>query len=1065
MPAVVPPPPKHLVGGIPVPRIPEVLHNTSPHRGGVERCDTRRSSLSVSTHATASPRVSVAGGASGAHHRPVQPAAVVSPSTKERVRRRMSVNESVVPLYDNHLGKSEVEDGVASGEFVLGTMRVSAAWGGGAAYVDAQDDPDGLVLSAEGTKCIIMLPDTAGDVSYASRNRALPGDLVVVRSDLKEVSRSLADAMHWDDGLRPLGVVLGTVVSIQRRSNVKNVFATITEEAVDAANSSELYAVATPLNPSYPKMLFPSVAVGLFLGASPLSNKQAVVELTIRKEWPPNLRLPICDLATVIALLPLAATPRGLTVSPLTPPLTSPRSPLSQCISPPSNTSLNPGFHFPQSSTHPEVPSSYYLEETLALRELGVLALDKEHHLETLNFGSYVEGETPYMRDKLNGVDLEEALEHMRWIQSQLAQGRIEEAVEDIRDETRAFTLCSATDEDDAACGTPGEFDNAPQQVAYSCAQLGPKKDGDPAAPHTTRHRVGVHILDIGELIAETGPLEQLLKRRLSTVRLPHAVFPLLPARVREEASLKPGEAAPCISVMWTVTTGRGEPASISDVWVGATTVHVRCGVRESHLAMLASGCPHFPCPIFGINEHDNPVVLRGDVLAFIKVMRDSGDLLHRTGDRRFRFMTIRNLFAASEGVHAPGAAGPLRNPTAGGHSDASLRSPKTPGKKKHRVAFSPNLVETTFDPSKDLYRIVCGQEAMEGFAKAVATELPLSFRLRKAVEGMANQLSAESTHLLEMPGLIPAAKAAYPAQLFTGRKVVSHIFADCVPRATPTAGLLSPYLRSWKVRKPINEDDRTFRITQPMDSYVNIIVLRMMRRLLKANFHDKETRTQKTQDHVRLANSVRSNCDLGQSVDAALAADLGSGDAAGGGDGGGGGGDGDAQGGIFYHSPVREAGIGRWKPTALKQLYAQDAAHTVLKIAAYERLLDVTKAECLSQAGGTHIRVVGEYMGLRGSGESREVAVYFKEWGVMRWLPLTTKGDTVVAKVCEDDKVSLLFEHRDSGLMGSAETVPPYGKLFVAFAPSLTRPSPLMDSVIQPTSEVPPRRLPSIAH
>ena len=994
--AVVPPPPKHLVGGVPSPRENGdiMLQNTFAY----ERNDSRRSTSASSRSHSASltPPVNVPpltntsavspprlGNSSvGSPH---SPTIQIKPAPKRA--NRLSVNESVVPLFESHRTRNEIDDGLASGDLVTGIMRTGPTWDK-CVYIDVDDAEDGLVVSTDCTRCALMISDTtSGDKTFPNRNRALPGDIVIVRTDFREVNVSMAADMHWDEELAGHGVVLGSVVSVKKRSEENSIFATITEDAVEAANAADLYAVATPLNPAYPRFLFPSVAVGLFLGTNTLEGKQAVVELRIRKEWPPTLRYPISDLSTIVSVLPSASAPGGMlsagecpsVATPATCPIspTSPTTtPMFSLISPPQPNLA--GFKVPRDASGES--SAYYLEETLLLRELGVLRIDKETNVDN-TFGSYIEGETPYMRDKLSGADLEEALEHMNWMKGVLTQGQVDEAVEDMRESVRVFLLATASNENDVVSGEAMDFDTTPQQVAYSCEKLrqgsaspdSTRSGGSVSPERTQTYRVGVHILDLGELIAETGPLEQLLKRRLSTVRLPHAVFPMLPSRVRTEACFRPGEAAPCLSIMWTATVERGQAPTISDPWIGATVVHVRCSLRDNHLGMLAGGCAHFPCPIFGINEQDNPITLRSDVISFMSIMNDfkthERDVSSRSKD--FTFYQIRGLFTSSQnGVHAPGAASPQRNAGKSERDSTQGRGPRV----GQRSNFS-SLMEKSFDPARDLYRIACGHDAMESLASSCACEHPVIFQIRRTAEKLANSLAAEQEEFQSLPSLIPTCKTASPAHIFASCRVNAHIYANKVPQSYTTPGLLSPYLRSWKVRE--NETQR-FNLTQPMDSYVNMVILRMMRRVMKTKHEDLCTRTQRSEDHNKLRRSHLSNEDLNDSVrsaEAIMRDSLGTNSP------------------MYYHSPVREAGIGRWKPSALKKLFSLDAERTTRQVAAYERLMDVTKEECLLQAQGTFLRTVGEYMGLKGEGDNQEIAVHIKEWGMLKWIPFKTKG------------------------------------------------------------------------
>ena len=976
-------------------------------------------------------------------------------------------------LFDYYITPAEAEAGIASGELLQGVFRLASSWTDSTGYVDVLNSPDGLVETVDGQRCALVIGELGREEKhFPARNRALSGDLVVVQTNFVRLSKEQGERMQRDPALQGKGVVLGRVMQVAARSQATDrVFAEVRRTASTEAGSCDAFSVAHPLIATYPNLLVQTPDLYLHLGQISLDRKRAIVELSIHTDWPVNSPFPLCDLTAVVSVLPEQEVAAGGHGTPSTMPLHNEGDVLSNDANPPqlnnnsyassaqatfttastplnnSRGSLTPlrnssfadcsGLTPPLSSaTHMPPPpplddepaaffTDFYSEEVMALRELGVLDVSYDR-FQPKSFDEQEDG--CFKRATVSGVSMDAAMLRARGVRARCSLG-VPRGVHDLRRSVRVFTVVTPHDPEDYSFLSAGEVEGRPQDVAFSCQKI-----NDEGV-----YRLGVHTLDVSAHIEEGGELESHLRKRLTTVRLPHAAFQLLPADIADEIALRPGEVSPCLSVMWTVTVGGSEffpELKVSDRWMGATLVHVRCAVREAHCSQLLNGCAAFPCPIYGLTETDNPVVMKEDLCGFLHIAT-SLNKTDRTDE--FRMPGVRGVFGAfggwfDERLEDAGDVTSVRSIDGGVRG---LSSPADERRSKRRPVRRRKL--------RDAYKVEDPDHSLEELAFSAETEVPLVHALKRAVTDAAEAQGALFWEDSSLPQVVPQSMTCSQSGVFPDRRPTLRVFKK-FPVQVPTGGLLSNYLGRWDARE---ETEKVYPITSTFDSYTSIVFVNILRRILTQEKCDMDSRTDNVRDYksdelaeeedelalsdsrleaTQLAREIAKEIALEEQKEqngdgAAAGADGATAVAAAAVNGGG------VRGEVFIHAPLPECGMGRWKPSSIDGLLAQDCTHRQMVLAAHERLLDVLVVQCLLTPVKTRHRVYGEYRGLRVTECKRhDMAVFIEEWKVLKWLPMPGHCEIQPTET-EDELPKLMFS-------GEA-LVSPYDGLTVTVSPS----------------------------
>ncbi|KAJ9449638.1 DIS3-like exonuclease 2 [Diplonema papillatum] len=200
----------------------------------------------------------------------------------------------LLSLYSDYVTGDDLEAGFRKGEYVSGTLR-TPRWADPTATVDMRQP---LVL--DGVECALMVTDSTACQQFCpNRNRALPGDEVVVKCEQQPVNESMASSLRLGDDKRP--VILGTVVAVQKKSPVTVVYGVLSEDALLDPEAADGFGVVIPLNPAYPKLLIPARQLDAVE-----ASRRLTVALRLEEEWPAASRLPHARLIGPIAE---AATP------------------------------------------------------------------------------------------------------------------------------------------------------------------------------------------------------------------------------------------------------------------------------------------------------------------------------------------------------------------------------------------------------------------------------------------------------------------------------------------------------------------------------------------------------------------------------------------------------------------------------------------------------------------------------------------------------------------------------------------------------------------------------------
>ena len=220
---------------------------------------------------------------SGASHR--------SRSAGGSRRPKKPQKSTLLSLYTPHLTWSEIDTEIKNGKkMVTGVLRINN-WSDEAAYIDTKKE----ITSSDGGVCSLMVPDSTSCQYFCpKRNRALPGDTVVVEYEDTPVPECMAANLRWDDRC-PDSVIIGSVVSIKTRATTETVFAVVGEDAGLDPEAVDGYGVVVPLNNAFPKLLMPvSDFEELNLAQRP------TVAVDIHPDWSIISRLPVASLVGVV---------------------------------------------------------------------------------------------------------------------------------------------------------------------------------------------------------------------------------------------------------------------------------------------------------------------------------------------------------------------------------------------------------------------------------------------------------------------------------------------------------------------------------------------------------------------------------------------------------------------------------------------------------------------------------------------------------------------------------------------------------------------------------------------
>eukprot|EP01060_Flectonema_neradi_P041370 TRINITY_DN979_c2_g3_i1.p1 TRINITY_DN979_c2_g3~~TRINITY_DN979_c2_g3_i1.p1 ORF type:complete len:1038 (+),score=144.45 TRINITY_DN979_c2_g3_i1:37-3114(+) len=606
-------------------------------------------------------------------------------------RPKKPQKSTLLSLYSPHLTRTEIDNEIKNGKkMITGVLRINT-WNDEAAYIDTKE----VITSNEGTVCSLMVPDSTSCQYFCpKRNRALPGDTVVVEYDDTPVPECMASGLRWDDRC-PESVIIGSVVSIKTRATTETVFAIAGEDAGLDPEAVDGYGVVVPLNNAYPKLLMP---VGDFEQLN--LSQRPTIAVNIHQEWSIISRLPVASLVGVVG----------------------------------------------SSSESP-----FLVEERIILAELGRIKFvpatprlepDDEFHTEFL--AELTSSSQELLTDIDNGT------------------------IKDLRESCRPFVLSPSSGVTDS--------------TAFSCSEL----------DESGTYRIGVHVLDVGSLIREGSSLDKLLRRRLSTIVLPHVIHKMFPAIVQTRLSLEAGVPRKCFSIMWTATV---QDATPQDVWCGLSAISARCCITEHDFESILLGSPHLAVPITGTTQLDNPVHILSEVKGFIACV----------GDRT---------------------------------SCADLIAPRQHVRKLYRLAMG---AEDAIDPLQEMtFRNSLpppGMSRIRGFAEELANKIIIKYMQPIAPIGVIPH------RRLIKPAGVAAAAAKLPIHL-------SVFHSETSPKILRSRlwsrGSSTDLLRDWEW---VKNSELSTHITSPFDRYTDIVIQRIISRMIKS--HQSELQPVKHGDIV----------------------------------------------------------------------------------------------------------------------------------------------------------------------------------------------------------------------
>ena len=343
--------------------------------------------------------------------------------------------------------------------------------------------------------------------------------------------------------------------------------------------------------------------------------------------------------------------------------------------------------------------------------------------------------------------------------------------------------------------------------------------------------------------------------------------------------SLEAGVARKCFSMMWTVSDNDSTPR---DTWCGQSAVSARCTITESDFESILLGSPHLAVPITGTTQLDNPVHILSEVKAFIKCIGDQT-------------------------------------------SSADVLAPHQHVRKLYRLAMG---AEDAIDPLQEMtFRNSLpplGMSRIKGFAEETANSIILQYMQPIAPIGVIPHRK-----LIRPAGVSPTHSSNLPIHLSVFHSEGS---PNVLRSRLWSRGGSTELLRDWEW---VDNESLSTHITSPFNRYADIVVQRIISRLIKSNL--TELRPVK-------------------------------------------------QGEIVVSLPAMEQGMGPWKPSTLQKLLEDDARHEIKCHIAYDKMLMTLNRLILHQSRGVYIRILSEFIGVSSDGL---IGLRVPDWGVVKWYKL----------------------------------------------------------------------------